>query len=299
MLRVVLKPDDQKQIADILYDQMFKAVFAGNSQNSHGAIEHLLKAIIGRDLKVIGIKPSEPAVKDEREKQIRFDVHCDFATGEHAEIEVTLYPDLDEAIRSEYYLARLHNIQMTKGVKYKDFKASYQITFFGNETYYDDEFFLHSFEFYDKEHNIALGGITRIFTIELTKLESILKKSVDEMSQIERWSIYLYYLKDETKLDVINQIVEKEEGVAMATAELLEFTRDNPEAVRRFQREKHELDAQVAELRKQELRKVVAEKDTIIKRMADENERIASENERIANENAALKAKLAAAGITE
>ena len=125
------------------------------------------------------------------------------------------------------------------------------------------------------------------------------------MSEIERWSVYLYYLKDETKLDVINQIVEKEKGVAMATAELLDFTRNNPEAVRRFQREKRELDAQVAELRKQELKKVVAEKDAIIankdEQLQEKDEQLQEKDEQLVKitqekdaEIMALKAQLAA-----
>jgi hypothetical protein len=47
-----------------------------------------------------------------------------------------------------------------------------------NRHFFTDEDFLHEFEYYDRKRNVSLDGLTRIFTLELGKLETVVKNPV-------------------------------------------------------------------------------------------------------------------------
>jgi predicted transposase/invertase (TIGR01784 family) len=52
--------------------------------------------------------------------------------------------------------------------------------------------------------------------IDLTKLSGVLDKSVDEMTGIEQWAVFLKHAPDETKRDIVNSIVGTREAISMA-----------------------------------------------------------------------------------
>ena len=64
------------------------------------------------------------------------------------------------------------------------------------------------------------------------------------MSIQEYWAVYFGYLTDKTKRQKINEILEKEEGIAMASKVLLNISRDEKERARLMSEYKYELDAQ-------------------------------------------------------
>ncbi|GHV44894.1 hypothetical protein AGMMS49546_29600 [Spirochaetia bacterium] len=76
---------------------------------------------------------------------------------------------------------------------------------------------------------MSLGGKTTIITVELSKADRIVSKPVMEMSSAERWSVFFRYVRDRGKRELINEIVEYEEGIAMASEVLLTVSRDEAE----------------------------------------------------------------------
>ncbi|GHV92853.1 hypothetical protein AGMMS50268_33560 [Spirochaetia bacterium] len=76
---------------------------------------------------------------------------------------------------------------------------------------------------------MSLGGKTTIITVELSKADRIASKPVMEMSSAERWSVFFRYVTDREKRELINEIVEYEEGIAMASEVLLTVSRDEAE----------------------------------------------------------------------
>ena len=111
-------------------------------------------------------------------------------------------------------------------------------------SFFQDEDFLHTFEYYDSVHGVSLNGRTRIITLELSKLEKIVEKPEDKMSFQEHWAVYFKYLTDKTKRKKINKIIELNEGVAMASEVLITITEDEKERFRQLSKEKYELDRQ-------------------------------------------------------
>jgi hypothetical protein len=87
--------------------------------------------------------------------------------------------------------------------------------------FYEDTALVHRFEYYDKENNLSFNGLTSIMDIDLEKAEQSLTKPVPEMTPIERWSVFFWYVQDPMRRDLINEILNYDEGVAMVTAEFL------------------------------------------------------------------------------
>ena len=231
---------------DIRRDNVFKAVFTKNTPESAGALSKLVSALIGRDITIVSIAANEPPPENVRDRQIRFDINCRAENGELVNVEMSLNPDFFELIRLEFYTAKLFMGQHIRGSgkNFDDLKQTYQIALLARERFFPDDVFLHTFEYYDPDHKVSLNGRTQIITLELSKLDEIVEKPIDEMSISERWAVFFEYLTDKGRRDKINTILEYEEGIAMAGQVLMTVSRDEEERARLFRDEKIELDYQ-------------------------------------------------------
>ena len=230
---------------DIRKDNVFKAVFTRNTPESAGALSRLVSAFISRDITIVSIVANEPPPENVRDRQIRYDINCRAENGELVNVEMSLNPDVFEPIRLEFYTAKLFMGQNIRGEKnFDDLKQTYQIAILAKERFFPDKIFFHTFEYYDPIQNVSLNGRTRIVTLELSKLDKVVEKSTSEMNISERWAVFLEYLTDKSKRDKINEILENEEGIAMAGQVLMKVSRDEEERARLLRDEKIELDYQ-------------------------------------------------------
>ena len=230
---------------DIRKDNIFKAVFTRNTPESAGALSRLVSAFIGKDITIVSIVANEPPPENVRDRQIRYDINCRAENGELVNVEMSFNPNVFEPIRLEFYTAKLFMGQNIRGEKnFDDLKQTYQIAILAKERFFPDKVFFHTFEYYDPIHNVSLNGRTRIITLELTKLDEVVEKSANEMCISERWAVFFEYLTDKSKRDKINEILENEEGIAMAGQVLMKVSRDEEERARLLRDEKIELDYQ-------------------------------------------------------
>jgi len=232
------------EILDIRYDRIFKAVFTKNTASSNGALSRLISALIDREVAVSSINANEPPIGDIHDRQIRFDINCKTGNGELINVEMSLNPESFEHVRLEFYIARLFSGQDIYGSDkvYDELKEAYQITILAKEKFFNDEEFLHTFEYYDPVNEKSLNGRSRIITIELSKLDKIVEKPVSAMSAQESWAVYFQYLTDREKRMKINEILKKEEGIAMASEVLINISKDEIERARLTSELKYELD---------------------------------------------------------
>ncbi|MDR3046962.1 MAG: Rpn family recombination-promoting nuclease/putative transposase [Bacteroidales bacterium] len=235
MEKVVLSASDD--ILNPCLDPVFKALFTKNTPAAQFSLKAFLSAVLERKITDATVIQNEPAVEDAREKQIRFDVACKFNTGELVDIEMNISADTCEPKRLEYYTSRLLLSQGIKGLEYKELKNTYQIVLVINGRLCDDNHFLHHFDYSDRELDISLQGGTKIITMEASKLE---EKPVLEETSIERWLMWFKYAVDKNKRDVVNKIIESEEGIKMATKTLLSFSKDEVEYFNKWEIEKSE-----------------------------------------------------------
>ena len=238
-----LESDD---LIDIRYDNVFKAVFARNTPASQGALSSLISALVGRELLVTEISANEPPIDDLRDRQIRFDIFCKSANDELVNIEMSLNPDPFEPVRLEFYAGKLFTRQDIRGSNrgYGDLKEAYQITILSKERFFPDENFLHTFEYYDPVNKVTLNGKSRIITLELSKLDNVIEKPAVEMNVQEYWAVFFRYLTDKSKRRKINEILDCEEGIAMAGKVLINISKDEVEWARLMSEYKYQLDTQ-------------------------------------------------------
>ena len=238
--------DDTEDLLNICWDNVFKAVFARDTHPSRKALSRLVSAVIGRELEALEITANEPPPDSLRHRQIRFDINCKTGDGEQVNVEMCLNPDEFEPMRLEYYAARLFGAQDIKGEgrTYRDLKPTYQIAILVNRTFFPDDDFFHRFEYHDPDRQISLGGLTRIHTLELGKLDKVSKKPVGDMSNQELWAVFFRYLNDPGMRAKINQIAKREEGIEMAGTVLLGISRNEAERARLESEYKAEVDLQ-------------------------------------------------------
>jgi predicted transposase/invertase (TIGR01784 family) len=98
--------------------------------------------------------------------------------------------------------------------------------------------------YYDPDTGVPFVGKTRIITVELAKTKPIADKPVEEMTDAEAWAVFFQYLTDERKRAKIIEIINHEEGIAMAADTLGTFTKDEIEYARMTTLLKSELDWQ-------------------------------------------------------
>jgi len=238
--------DEDEDIIDICLDNVFKAVFTRGSPASKGALSALVSAITGRELRALTVVANEPPPENLRDRQVRFDIQCKAADGELVNVEMSFNPDPFEPVRLEFHAAKLFTGQDIRGVDkdYGDLMRAYQITILVKERFFPDGDFFHCFEYYDAERRMPLGGRSRIMTLELSKLDAVAKKPIPQMSVPELWAVYFKYLRDGGMRGKINEILEREEGIAMASEVLLEISRDEEERARLMSEYKYQLDIQ-------------------------------------------------------
>jgi predicted transposase/invertase (TIGR01784 family) len=237
---------DDDDIIDICYDKVFKAVFTRETPASQGALSRLVSALIGKNVLIIRILANEPPVDSLRDRHIRYDINCRTETGELVDVEMSLNPDPFEPVRLEFHSAKLFSGQdiMGSDKDYDDLKQSYQIAILVKKRFFADNEFFHTFKYYDPEHGVSLNGRSRIITLELSKIEKSVEKPVNEMGIQEIWAVFFKYLTDRKKRSKINEIIEQEEGIAMASEVLMTISKDEHEQARLMSEEKSQLDWQ-------------------------------------------------------
>ena len=238
--------EESDDLIDIRYDNVFKAVFTKDTPNSKGALSKLVSALTGRELTVTSLSANELPIDNLCDRQIRFDIYCKTENGELVNVEMSLNPDYFEPVRLEFYAGKLFTSQDIRGVEkdYDDLKEAYQIAILAKGKLFQDDEFLHTFKYYDPGHAVSLNGKTRIITLELSKLEKIVEKPTSQMNVQEYWAIYFRYLTDKNKRLKINDILEKEEGIAMASEVLISISKDEIERARLMSEYKYQLDTQ-------------------------------------------------------
>jgi len=225
---------DGTRVLDIRYDPVFKAVFTKDTSKSRGALSDLISTFIGRNVSVETVIANEPPIDDTRQRYLRFDVACKTKNGELVNVEMSFNPKEDELVSFEYYIARLFVSQDIHGKEkdYNELKETYHIVILAKERFFPDDSLTHNFMYYDPDNHVSLGGKTKIITVELVKTEPAADKQVSEMTGSELWAVFFQYLTDEKRRDKIIEIINTEDGIAMATETLVNVTQDEIEYMR-------------------------------------------------------------------
>jgi len=235
--------------ADILppsNDRIFKVLLT--RPDAKQVLMDIISTVIEQKVTDVQIRNNELPVSDTEEKEERFDVNCTIDNGDQVDVEmhceerVEIGPRFTNFINKyTYYLTDLHSSQKSKGVKYKNLKKTYQITFSTHSVFKGRHDFFSWFTLRTKDAYQLTDQINMII-IELDKLESALRKPVGILTPQEKWSLFLRFAQDPMHRNKINAIINDKQEIAMAASLLKEISKDENERARLRSRRMYETD---------------------------------------------------------
>ena len=79
------------------------------------------------------------------------------------------------------------------------------------------------------EDNELLSDAIRVVYVELSKLDEILKKSVSDMTDLEKWAVFFQYASVQSHRETVNRIIASKEVLKMAGNLLMSISQDEKE----------------------------------------------------------------------
>jgi predicted transposase/invertase (TIGR01784 family) len=225
-------------------DYIFKAIL---TKHDTGIIRNsMISAFTGLKIVSSVVVENEPAGDlNIHEKPIRFDVNCVLDDGTKVEIEMQAHSmqydnnkneHKNLRVRSLYYMGKLFSGQHSKN--YSDMNKAIQIMIC-DYTVFKDEKFIH--KFYYKDGDVTLSDYCSIIYVELPKIKKSLSKSVDEMTEDERWAVFVEYAADSKFIGKATEFETREEFKEAMDA-LSRVTQDDRDRAYYISRLKYEMD---------------------------------------------------------
>ena len=225
--------------ADILPpsdDRVFKLILT--SPEAKPVLIDLISSIIKRPVVDVVVRNNEIPPEDTQEKAERLDVNCYIDDNSQVDLEMQasrIEEDSDGQHRnlkgkSVYYLCDLHSSQPSKGVRrYDKLARTYQVTFCSYTVFHDREEYVNSFSMRHDEDNELLSDAICVVYVELSKLQEIMKKSVDDMTDLEKWAVFFRYANEPNHRKTVNEVIASKEVLQMAGNLLMSISQDERE----------------------------------------------------------------------
>ena len=217
-------------------DRVFKLILV--SPESKPALIDLISAIIRRPVVDVVVRNNELPAGDTEEKAERLDVNCSIDDGTQVNLEMQASHIQEDSNgehknlkgKSIYYLCDLHSSQPSKGVRrYDKLAQTYQVTFCSYTVFPNRNEYVNSFSMRHDEDNELLSAAIHVLYVELSKLNEIIKKSIDDMTDLDKWAVFFQYANIPTYRKKINKVIESKEALQMAGNLLMSISQDERE----------------------------------------------------------------------
>ena len=225
--------------ADILPpsdDRVFKLILT--NQEAKPVLIDLISSIIKRPVVDVEVRNNEIPPNDTQEKAERLDVNCRIDDGSQIDLEMQASRIQEESDgkhqnlkgKSIYYLCDLHSSQPSKGVRrYDRLARTYQVTFCSYTVFPERTQYVNSFSLRHDEDNELLSDAIQVVYVELSKLQEIMEKSVDDMTDLEKWAVFFQYASEPTYRETVNEVIASKEVLQMAGNLLMSISQDERE----------------------------------------------------------------------
>ena len=225
--------------ADILPpsdDRVFKLILT--SPEAKPVLIDLVSSIIKRPVVDVVVRNNEIPPEDTQEKAERLDVNCYIDDNSQVDLEMQasrIEEDSDGQHRnlkgkSVYYLCDLHSSQPAKGIRrYDTLARTYQVTFCSYTVFPERKSYLNSFSLRHDEDNEQLCNAIQVVYVELSKLQEIIKKSVGDMTDLEKWAVFFRYADEPSHRETVNKVIASKEVLQMAGNLLMSISQDERE----------------------------------------------------------------------
>jgi len=254
-------------------DRIFKLLLT--HPDAKTVLMDVISALLDCEVLDVIVRNNEVPSTDTEEKMERFDVNTIVDGGKQVDIEMQA-SSVEEEPNGEhtnlkrktmYYLTDLHSSQSSKGKAYDQLVQTYQATFCTYTVFPQRAGFVNKFSMRTDDGYLFNEDIQAIF-IELSKLQGIVQKPVDEMTSIEMWSLFFRYADIPKYRDKVNEIIKAREAMEVATELLASISQDEKErAIYRSRRmfiTDMESNIRVAERRGEERGVIIGEERGIV-----------------------------------
>jgi predicted transposase/invertase (TIGR01784 family) len=223
-------------------DRVFKLILT--SPESKPVLIDLIAATIRRPVVDVEVRGNELPLGDTEEKAERLDVNCRIDDGSQVDLEMqasyvgeTGGGHKNIKGKSIYYLCDLHSSQSSKGRRYDELVQTYQVTFCSYTVFPELPDYVNTFSMRHETTNELLSDAIHVIYVELSKLKEIIKKSVDDMTDLEKWAVFFRYADIPEYRETVNKVIESKEALQMAGNLLMSVSKDeNERAVFRSRR---------------------------------------------------------------
>lgn len=225
--------------ADILPpsdDRVFKLILT--PLDAKPVLIDLVSSIIKRPVLDVEVRNNDIPPSDTEEKAERLDVNCRIDDGSQIDLEMQasrIQEDSDGRYqnlkgKSIYYLCDLHSSQPSRGVRrYDRLSRTYQVTFCSYTVFPNRSDYVNSFSLRHDEDNELLSDAIQVVYVELSKLQEIMKKSVDDMTDLEKWAVFFQYASEPNHRETVNKVIASKEVLQMAGNLLMSISQDERE----------------------------------------------------------------------
>jgi predicted transposase/invertase (TIGR01784 family) len=237
-----LMMENRKSILPPTDDRLFKLLMT--SPDLQPGLMDIISGIIRQPVAAVEVRNNELPTDDVNDKQERLDVNCVTGDGRQVNLEMQasrmqeLAGGQHENLKNKavYYLCDLYATQSVKGKDYHNLAKTYQVTFCTYTVFPERESFVNEFSLRNEEGEALSDAVTVVF-VELSKLDRILSKPVEQMTSLEMWSIFLQYADKPEQEKIVQQVAEAKGEIKMALEVLINVSQDERErAINRSRR---------------------------------------------------------------
>ena len=217
-------------------DRVFRVLMT--TEEAKPVLMKLIAGVIGRPVVDVTVHNNELAISDIQEKMERFDVNCKTEDGSQINLEMQA-SRMEEDRGSQhknlksriiYFLCDLHSSQPSRGLcRYDKLARTYQVTFCSYTVFPHRENYMNSFSMRNDVDNELLHDAVQTVIIELSKLDEILKKPVETMTDMEKFSVFFEYADNPKYRDTVNKVIDSEEVLKVASNLLMNISKDERE----------------------------------------------------------------------
>jgi len=216
-------------------DRVFKLILT--SPDAKPVLMDLISALIKRPVTDVIVRNNELPAGDTQEKAERLDVNCKIDDGSQVDLEMQAsrmeeQPDGGHRNlkgKSIYYLCDLHSSQSSKGIQYDKLARTYQVTFCSYTVFANRKEYVNTFSLRHDEDNELLSDAIGVIYVELNKLDQIIKKPVNDMTELEKWAVFFEYADIPGQREKVNKVIETKEALQMAGELLMTISQDERE----------------------------------------------------------------------
>ena len=217
-------------------DRVFKLILT--APDAKPVLMDLISSILQRTVVDVEVRNNELPPEDVGEKAERFDVNCRIDDGTQIDLEMQasrIQENLDGQHqnlkgKSIYYLCDLHASQPSKGVRrYDRLAQTYQITFCSYTVFPDTKSYVNSFSMRNDVDGTLLSDAIHVIYVELSKLQEIMDKSVEHMTDLEKWAVFFQYASEPNQRETVNRVIDSKEVLQMAGTLLMGISKDERE----------------------------------------------------------------------